>query len=112
MTLGAFHIHHTSLGKQRVDAANALISLQFFGRPVTLPWPDGFASGGGKEVPKSGTPVVVRVRMRSGELNTLRSAQVRRISWVRRVGRLFAAGVASSKRRGQPATFAFSDEVK
>jgi hypothetical protein len=62
MSPAAWEIHHASLGKQRVDPANALISLQFFGRPVTLPWPDGFASGGGKEVPKSGTPVVVRVK--------------------------------------------------
>jgi hypothetical protein len=90
MSREAWGIHHASLGKQRVDSANALISLQSLDRPVkSLPWPDGFASsGGGKEVPKSGTPVVVRVKMRSGELNTLRSAQVRRISWVRRVGRL------------------------
>ena len=57
----AWEIHHASLGKQRVDPANALISLQFSGRPVTLPWPDGFASGGGEEVPTSGTPAVVRV---------------------------------------------------
>jgi predicted signal transduction protein with EAL and GGDEF domain len=56
-----WEIHHASLGKQRVDPANALISLQFSGRPVTLPWPDGFASGGGEEVPTSGTPAVVRV---------------------------------------------------
>jgi hypothetical protein len=63
-----WEIHHDFLGKQRVDRAKAFISLQIQGRPVTLPCPDGFASGGGMEVPASGTPVVVRVTMRSGEL--------------------------------------------